>query len=164
MKINKLHMITLLSCLLTNVGLSENSDRPSNLTLTNFQFGPINRWSYSHIREILPSANISHANNQILTLKKDEAFIESFNIKHDGRVQSIDQIARDWYIDGLLILKNGNILFEKYYGHLAKDKPHLMNSISKSVVGLLAGKLESEGVIDFSQTVSHYIPELSGSG
>ena len=164
MKIKKLHIITLLSCLLTSVGLSEDSDRPDNLTLTNFQFGPINRWSYSHIREILPSANISHANNQILSLKKDEAFIESFNIKHDGRVQSIDQIARDWYIDGLLILKNGNILFEKYYGHLAKDKPHLMNSISKSVVGLLAGKLESEGVIDFSRTVSHYIPELSGSG
>jgi hypothetical protein len=79
-------------------------------------------------------------------------------------VQSIDEIARNWYIDGLLILKDGNILFEKYYDHLTEDKPHLMNSISKSVVGLLAGKLEGDEFIDLSQTVSHYIPELAGSG
>jgi CubicO group peptidase (beta-lactamase class C family) len=79
-------------------------------------------------------------------------------------MQSIDEIARDWYIDGLLILKNGNIVFEKYYNHLNEDKPHLMNSISKSVVGLLAGKIENDGIIDFSQTISHYIPELTESG
>ena len=39
-----------------------------------------------------------------------------------------------------------------------------MNSISKSVVGLLAGKLEQDGLIDFDKPVSYYVPELSKSG
>ena len=164
MNIKRLHIITLLICLLTSVGLSQNSDRPDNLTLTNFQFGPINRWSYSHIREILPTANIAHDNKQTLILKRDKTFLESFSVRHDGQEQLIDKIANDWYIDGLLVLKDGNIVFEKYYGHLTEDKPHLMNSISKSVVGLLAGSLENEGLIDFSRTVSHYVPELEESG
>lgn len=157
-------LLSLCCCVLSSLSLAENSDRPADLTLSNFQFGPINRWSYSHIREILPTVNIMHDNDQILTLEKDKAFLDDFNLRHEGRMQSIDEIAKTWYIDGLVILKDGNILFEKYYGHLTEDKPHLMNSISKSVVGLLAGKLENDGVIDFSQTVSHYIPELAESG
>ena len=149
-------LLTLSCCLVISISHGENSNRPNNLTLSNFQFGPINRWSYSHIREILPTINIEHDNNRILTLNRDKSFLDDFSISHENQMQSIDKIARDWYIDGLLILKNGNIVFEKYYNHLNEDKPHLMNSISKSVVGLLAGKIENDGIIDFSQTISHY--------
>ena len=52
---------------------------------------------------------------------------------------NIDEIVKKRFIDGIIILKNDEILFEQYYGNLTEDKPHLMNSISKSVVGLLAG-------------------------
>jgi CubicO group peptidase (beta-lactamase class C family) len=140
------------------------SNRPDNLSLSNFQFGPVNRWSFSHIREVLPTVNIEHDCESVFKLQTSKAFIRNFSIYHEDRLQEIDEIAKNWFIDGLLILKDNEILFEKYYGHLTEDKPHLMNSISKSVVGLLAGKLEHEGVIDFSKTISHYVPELSKSG
>lgn len=140
------------------------SNRPDNLSLSNFQFGPVNRWSFSHIREVLPTVNIEHDSESVFKLQTSKAFIRNFSIYHEDRLQEIDEIAKNWFIDGLLILKDNEILFEKYYGHLTEDKPHLMNSISKSVVGLLAGKLEHEGVIDFSKTISHYVPELSKSG
>jgi CubicO group peptidase (beta-lactamase class C family) len=150
--------------LLTGVSVAQISDRPDNLTLSNFQFGPINSWSYSHIREVLPTVNIQHDNNRILKLEQSNNYVTDFSITYEERNQSIDEIAKNWFIDGLLILKDGNVVFEKYYGHLTEEKPHLMNSISKSVVGLLAGKIENDGVIDFSQTISHYIPELTESG
>ena len=134
------------------------SNRPDNLSLSNFQFGPVNRWSFSHIREVLPTVNIEHDSESIFKLQRSKAFIKNFSIYHEDRLQEIDEIAKNWFIDGLLILKDNEILFEKYYGHLTENKPHLMNSISKSVVGLLAGKLEHEGVIDFSKTISHYVP------
>lgn len=140
------------------------SNRPDNLSLSNFQFGPVNRWSFSHIREVLPTVNIEHDSESVFKLQASKALIRNFSIYHEDRLQEIDEIAKNWFIDGLLILKDNEILFEKYYGHLTEDKPHLMNSISKSVVGLLAGKLEHEGVIDFSKTISHYVPELSMSG
>ena len=118
------------------------SNRPDNLSLSNFQFGPVNRWSFSHIREVLPTVNIEHNSESVYKLHRSRAFIKNFSIDHEDRVQEIDVIAKNWFIDGLLILKDSEILFERYYGHLTEDKPHLMNSISKSVVGLLAGKLE----------------------
>ena len=140
------------------------SNRPDNLSLSNFQFGPVNRWSFSHIREVLPTVNIEHNSESVYKLHRSRAFIKNFSIDHEDRLQEIDVIAKNWFIDGLLILKDNEILFERYYGHLTEDKPHLMNSISKSVVGLLAGKLEHDGVIDFSKTISNYVPELTNSG
>jgi CubicO group peptidase (beta-lactamase class C family) len=87
-----------------------------------------------------------------------------FPVKFQGREQSIDHIAEQQYIDGLLILKDGDIVFEKYFGHLKPDLPHLMNSVSKSVVALVAGKLAAQGVIDLDKPVSHYVPALAKSG
>jgi hypothetical protein len=39
-----------------------------------------------------------------------------------------------------------------------------MNSVSKSVAGLLVGKLADDGVIDLARPVSHYVPALAKSG
>ena len=39
-----------------------------------------------------------------------------------------------------------------------------MNSVSKSVVALVAGKLAAQGVIDLDKPVSHYVPALAKSG
>ena len=39
-----------------------------------------------------------------------------------------------------------------------------MNFVSKSVVGLVAGKLAEEEVIDLAKPVSYYLPELAKSG
>lgn len=144
--------------------LAEQSGRPANLTLGNFQFGPQNRWSFSHIREVLPTVNIAHDSDRVLVLERSGEYVSDFSVHYDGHEQTIDEIARRWYVDGLLVIKNGEIVFEKYYGHLTEQRPHLMNSISKSVVGLLAGKLADDGVIDLAKPVSHYVPALAESG
>jgi len=154
-------LITLLSPYLV---FADQSTRPKDVNLSNFQFGPFNRWSFSHLREVLPTVNIEHSVEQTLKLKKTKKYTENFDLDYDGQTQSINEIAEKRYIDGIIILKNDEILFERYYGDLTEDKPHLMNSISKSVVGLLAGKLEQDGLIDFDKPVSYYVPELSKSG
>lgn len=144
--------------------LADQSGRPENLTLAGFQFGPDNRWASSHIREVLPTVNIPHDGSRVLPLERSNDYVSDFSVRFEGRGQTIDEIANSKYIDGLLVLKDGNIVFEKYYGHLTEAKPHLMNSISKSVVGLLVGKLASDGVIDLSKPVSHYVPALAETG
>ena len=147
-----------------SITVAEESGRPENLTLESFQFGPLNRWAFSHMREVIPTVNIPRDPNQYLLLKKSGDFVTDFSVEFQGRQQSIDNIAEQQYIDGLLILKDGDIVFEQYYGHLQPELPHLMNSVSKSVVALVAGKLAAEGVIDLSKPVSHYVPELAKSG
>ena len=157
-------LINLIFMMFMSKGFSNENIRPNNLTLSNFQFGPINRWSFSHIREVIPTVNIEHSHDMVLNLKKSRNYTDNFSLNYDGQIQSIDEIVKKRFIDGIIILKNDEILFEQYYGNLTEDKPHLMNSISKSVVGLLAGKLEKDGLVDFDKPVSYYVPELSKSG
>jgi len=157
-------LIYLILMLFMSNGFSNENNRPNNLTLSNFQFGPINRWSFSHIREVIPTVNIERSQDRVLNLKKSQNYTDNFSLNYDGQTQSINEIVKKRFIDGIIILKNDEILFEQYYGNLTEDKPHLMNSISKSVVGLLAGKLEKDGLVDFDKPVSYYVPELSKSG
>ena len=156
--------IILIALLSASIVFADQSVRPKDVNLSNFQFGPFNRWSFSHLREVLPTVNIEHSVEQTLKLKKSKKYTENFDLDYDGQTQFIDEIAKKRFIDGIIILENDEILFERYYGNLTEDKPHLMNSISKSVVGLLAGKLEQDGLIDFDKPVSYYVPELSKSG
>jgi CubicO group peptidase (beta-lactamase class C family) len=144
--------------------LAEQSGRPENMTLEKFQFGPFNRWTFSHMREVLPTVNIPRDPERFLPLEWSDDPVSDFTVTFQGREQSVDEFAGHQYVDGLLVLKDGKILFEKYYGHLTEDHPHLMNSVSKSVVALVAGKLAGQGVIDLDKPVSHYVPALAASG
>ena len=147
-----------------SISNAEESGRPTNLTLESFQFGPVNRWTFSHMREMIPTANIPRDANRFLMLNNSDDLVADFSVEFQGRTQSIDEIAAHQFIDGLLIIKDGEIVVENYYGHLTQDRPHLMNSVSKSIVGLLAGKLAAQGVIDLEKPVSHYVPALAKSG
>ena len=147
-----------------SISSAEESDRPANLTLESFQFGPVNRWTFSHMREIIPTVNIPRDTNRFLVLNNSNDLVADFSVEFQGRKQSIDEIAVHQFIDGLLIIKDGEIVVENYYGHLTQDRPHLMNSVSKSIVGLVAGKLAAQGVIDLEKPVSHYVAALAKSG
>ena len=110
--------------------LAQSNARPDTLTLSNFQFGPENRWAFSHLREVLPTVNIEHNSNQVLVLERNRNSVDDFSINFEGREQSIDEIVQSQFIDGLLVLKDGEIIFEQYHGHLTAARPHLMNSVS----------------------------------
>lgn len=156
--------ICLIGVLISFACPAENSGRPDEIPLAGFQFGPHNRWTFSHMREVQPTVNIARDPARFLPLKKSDGLIADFSVVFQEKEQTIDEIAAHQYIDGLLVLRDGEILFEKYYGQLSAERPHLMNSISKSVVGLVAGKLAQQGVIDLDKPVSHYVPALAKSG
>jgi len=160
---------TVLAGLLTGflvcpICLADKSGRPEDLTLAEFQFGPGNRWTFSHMREVLPTVNIERDAARMLHLAKSDDAVSNFSVVFQGHRQTIDEIAGSQYIDGLLVIRNNEILFEKYYGQLTAERPHLMNSVSKSVVGLVAGRLAHQGIIDLDEPVSHYVPALAQSG
>jgi len=153
-----------IALLIAGIASAEQSGRPDELRLANFQFGPNNRWAFSHVREVMPTVNIAHDNRRILELKKSPDARDDFSVGFQGKSQRLDDIAEHQFIDGILILKDGKIVVEKYYGHLTVDRPHLMMSVTKSVLGLLAGKLAADGLIDLSLPVADYVPALASSG
>ena len=132
----------LLLTLLPAMALTESSGRPDDLSIANFQFGPQNRWAFSHIREVLTTANIPNDPTQKLALPRSDDYNAELSVEFQGQRQSIAEIAKQQYIDGILIIKGGKVLHEAYFGELRPELPHLMMSQSKSVVGMLAGVLE----------------------
>ncbi len=112
----------------------------------------------------MPTVNISHDARRVLPLEKSRHASDDFSIEFESKSQRLREIVESQYIDGILILKDGQIVVEKYYGHLTANRPHLMMSVSKSVIGLLAGQLAALGVIDLSRPVADYVPALASSG
>lgn len=70
----------------------------------------------------------------------------------------------DRSVTSLVVLKDGEIVFEDYYLGTAPDDLRINWSISKSYISALFGVLLDEGVFDsIDDPVTKYAPELAGS-
>lgn len=69
------------------------------------------------------------------------------------------------YTQGLLIIENDTIQYEKYWRSQKEDSKHISWSMAKSYVSALLGIAIEEGHIkSIQQSVDEYLPELKGSG
>ena len=65
--------------------------------------------------------------------------------------------------DGYIVIKNGTVVYEEYFGGFGEHDHHLWASCTKSLVGLAVGILVEQGKIDVDKTVATYIDELKGT-
>jgi CubicO group peptidase (beta-lactamase class C family) len=130
-----------------------------------FRF-PQSRWSFSNIRQLMPTRLVSRGEGPVTTLPRAEREdIDAVTFQPIGRAQSMtwaESLLAN-YTDGILILHRGRIAYERYFGVLAADRPHIAFSVSKSFVATVAAALISEGVLNDSATVASYVPELRTS-
>ena len=64
---------------------------------------------------------------------------------------------------GLLVVRHGYLVYEKYFGEGSPQRPHIAFSVTKSFVGTLASVLVAEGKLDPAAPVTKYVPELKDS-
>src|SRR5256885_4262288 len=121
-------------------------------TLANWRTAPFNRWAFHHVRELVPSADIANDCSRISTLPRAQAEIP-------GAVEFFD--ATDG--DGLLVMHKGSVVLERYANGMTQDTPHILMSVSKSMLGLLSGILAARGMLDLGAQVTSILPELSGT-
>jgi CubicO group peptidase (beta-lactamase class C family) len=67
-----------------------------------------------------------------------------------------------WF-SAMIAIQGQHIIFERYAADFGKDSPHSIQSITKTTMNLVVGRLVEEGRLDLSRPVSHYIPEI-GTG
>ena len=147
------------------LGSTEVADsRPPGINGETWQFGPHNRWAYTHIREILPTKDILNDSSFVQPIPGLKDAKKDLSIKFSGQTTHLSTVMRDQFIDGILVIKNGTAIAELYDGTLTPNHTHLMWSVSKTITGLTAATVEADGLIDLNKTVSNYVPELSKSG
>jgi CubicO group peptidase (beta-lactamase class C family) len=127
---------------------------------------PKTRWSFSHIRELLPTVAIRRGATPASSLPRAErADLDAVSFTTlDGRQMTWRGSLDANYTDGILVLHRGRIIYERYFGALGANDQHVAMSVTKSLVGTLAEALIAEGRLDPSRRVASYVPELAASG
>lgn len=127
---------------------------------------PYSRWSFQHMRRFYPSANIWAGPGGHASVLKHAAFpVASVKFTtSDGKQQSVEDWLKGTYTDAFIVLHDGAIAYEYYAPGMHEYQPHLLMSVSKSVLGLIASDLIATGKLDPAAPVPKYIPELKGSG
>jgi CubicO group peptidase (beta-lactamase class C family) len=134
------------------------------LPLAEWDRPPWNRWSFQHVREILPTAEVwrgSGAQSVFAQVPQDLGGIV-FQ-RSNGSESTIETFLDDSYTDGLLVLHRGRIIWERYFNGMSERTLHLSQSVAKSVTGAAAGCLVALGVVDPKALITHYLPELAAT-
>jgi len=137
----------------------------ARVTLANWQEPPFNRWSFSHMRELIPTQRISRGPGPVTPLPASPLPLGKIALHRvDGTRASVDEVLEDTYTDATVVVHGGRVVLERYAGETAPGTPHLLMSISKSVVGCVVGNLVERGLLSPAHLVTDHVPELEQSG
>ena len=119
------------------------------VTLANWRVAPFSRWGFHHVREIIPTADIPNHPADVMPLPSAHAALP------------VEELVARTDTDGLVIVHKGEILFEHYANGMTAETPHILMSVTKSMLGLLAGILSARGVLDLERRITDVLPELA---
>jgi CubicO group peptidase (beta-lactamase class C family) len=124
------------------------------------------RWTVCHIRELMPTKQVSRGIGDPIPLQYAiDKNIDgvSFTPLGGGKPMTWEISLSANYTDGILIIHEGKVVYERYFGCLEETGKHAAMSMTKSMTGLLAEILIAEGQLDESAQVTSIVPELASS-
>ena len=122
---------------------------------------PWNRWSFHHMREILPTVEVWRGGGAVDPLQRREKNFDALSVSSlGGAPNSLLNFLGETHTDGFLVMHRGSVVYERYFGTMTPRSLHLSQSVAKSIVGMAAGILISRRDLDPTQQISLYLPEL----
>jgi CubicO group peptidase (beta-lactamase class C family) len=118
--------------------------------------------SFSAADQITPSRSVARG-GEVTALPRREAASIAYRFK--GERRTLDEYLERERATGLLVLKDGAIVAERYrYGRTEHDR-FLSFSMAKTVTSMLIGIAAEKGLIkSLDDPAENYVPELKGSG
>jgi CubicO group peptidase (beta-lactamase class C family) len=135
----------------------------TQVTLGNWRRAPFNKWSFQHVREIVPSADIPNDPDSVWGLPEKLLDLSDLVVRGSSAEMDFQAFLDATDTDGIAILHRGAVACEIYRSGMSASTPHILMSVSKSVLGLLAGILADQGVLDLRAPVTDSVPELASS-
>ncbi len=124
--------------------------------------GPWNRWTFQHIREILPTAEVWRGRGAVREMPRSETDLDGLAVVDSaGAPTTLAGLLDETYTDGFLIIRNGVIAYERYFNGMTERTLHLSQSVGKSLVAAVAGILAGRGVLDVNAPVTQCLPPLA---
>ncbi len=132
------------------------------VTLMNWTRPAYSQWSFRNMG-ILPGVMVPRAGEVRDIPLGEPRDIEAIRFNFNDAEYTVAEAMAGDEVDGLLVVKDGKRVYEKYFHDFGEHDHHLWASCTKSLVAMAAGILASEGKLDFSKPVIQYLPELKGS-
>jgi len=139
------------------------SGRPKDMPFSEWDRGPWNRWSFQHVREMVPTVLVERGDGPASSLAESPADISHLAFDLDGAPLSVGDWLGNSHTDGFLVISAGAVVAEQYWNGMERASLHLVQSVSKSVTAAAAGALVEAGLLDPDQPVTAYLPELEGT-
>jgi CubicO group peptidase (beta-lactamase class C family) len=126
-------------------------------TLANWREPPYNRWAFQHVRELIPNADIAHDARRVRELALRPRDIDIRVEPDSGEPLTLAQFLAETQTDGFVVLHRGVLIAEHYANGMSAASPHILMSVSKSMLGLVFGSLG----IDAARPVTDFVPEVA---
>src|SRR4026208_1809354 len=138
--------------------------RESQVTFSNYRVHPFSQWSFRNAGApmhvlMMPRSGPVRAFKE----SADAGIGKMKSLDTEGSSNTFEGLFSDNYADGVIVLKDNTILYEKYWNGLSRDYQHVWFSCSKSLASSAFGILVEQKKIDLSASPAKYIPELKGS-
>ncbi|MDC3268344.1 beta-lactamase family protein [Gammaproteobacteria bacterium] len=109
------------------------------------------------------SEPIPASDNPYTFPRRDFVLPETFFF--DGEQRLLSEELEHYKTDGLIVLHNGNLLYENYWNNNSATSKHIAFSVTKSFVSALVGIALDEGLIDnIKDPITKYLPDFKGTG
>jgi CubicO group peptidase (beta-lactamase class C family) len=132
----------------------------TKFTLANWRTAPFNRFAFHHVRELVPSADIPNDRQRVRELPARPVDLSALRIDPDaGEPLRFEAFLEETGTDGIVVLHRGRVAFERYANGMGAGQPHILMSVSKSMLGVLFGFLE----LDPQTRVTQILPELDAT-
>lgn len=118
--------------------------------------------SFSHLDSLLPHYTLSKAASP--RPLPTAASPPTFEYRFENRTHTLEDFLARQRVTGLLLIKDGQVLFERYQYDRTPTDRFISHSMAKSIVSLAVGMALAEGKIaSLDDAVSKYVPKLAGS-
>jgi len=146
-------------------GPSHAADEPKNDPSMWFRIGkPAERVDvFTHYDRIFPVDRLAPSDKP-RTYRRAVRPVEGVTYAFEGRQATVGDYLARANVNGLMVLKNGEIVFETYRNGVGPDTQHSLWSASKSYTVTILGVALKEGVIkSLDDKVETYAPQFKGT-
>jgi CubicO group peptidase (beta-lactamase class C family) len=126
---------------------------------------PQYRWGFSHMRDLVPSASIGRAGpvSELPRALRDDLDAVPLTTLA-GQTMCWREALAATYTDAIMVLHHGRVVYERWFGVTRPDTQHILFSVTKSFVGLIAEMLIEAEMLRNDTKAGDHVPELKGSG
>ena len=120
--------------------------------------------NFISINKVFDTSNPISASEKTFVFEKEDFELPN-SYEFEGEQLNLIEGLDHFHTDGLIILHDGKMLFEKYWNGNTKDSKHIAFSVSKSYLSALFGiAIEEELIKSIDDNVSIYLDDFEGTG